>query len=74
MAKFLLRLDDKVYEKITAKAAAAKRSLNKHIEMIIERDLVTVEGVVKDGTIGWTDEAKAEFEDYKMGRILDPRD
>lgn len=55
MAKFLLRLEDGLYQRITEKAAFHKRSLNKHIEYIIERDLATVEkaGVVKDGNVYW---------------------
>ena len=55
MAKFLLRLDDKLYERITAKANESKRSLNKHLEFIIERDLELVcipkAGYVRDGAI-----------------------
>ena len=56
MAKFLLRLDDEIYERLIKRATEKKRSINKHIEHIIECDLdsveIPIEGTVnKDGTI-----------------------
>lgn len=55
MARFLLRLDDELYKAIVEKANGEGRSLNKHIEHIIRRDLETVsvpvEGTIKDGRV-----------------------
>ena len=76
MSQIHIKINPELHKLLVESAKVHRRSLNSEVTLILEEAIahIPVIGKIESGRVAWTDKARAEFEEYKNGRILDPRD